>query len=142
MQGLSYWLCYYKLPLWWHQLARAEGTKNGFPLVRDLYTQCRAVAGVSERTGCLHGLGHLVAPMAGYEPQQIRVLCAAVDGSFQDHLICVSNAAYSVLLEKGGPKGIELCRDFNGKARAYCEAYATTMVQRDIAFGAAPTENH
>lgn len=139
--GVARWICFYKLPLWWHQLARSEGVEDGGDLVQDMYAHCVSIETEAEQLACLHGLGHVVAPMAGYEKDLVETLCASINTSFRDHLICISDAAYNILLEKREPRGVALCDAFVGTAHDYCIAYATTMAQREIRIRAIPTEN-
>ncbi|MBP9669079.1 MAG: hypothetical protein KBE09_02200 [Candidatus Pacebacteria bacterium] len=131
-KGTARWACFYTLPLWWHQIDKHTGEQSEEKILAGMYARCAAINADIDRVACFHGMGHMVAPMAEYELDGVLTLCRQISIPIPDHLLCISDAAYHILLEKRAPLGLPLCGEYVGAARDYCVAYATTVVQKSI----------
>ena len=117
--------CYFWLPQWWREILRVE-IADSEELFRVMGEKCRAAPDQRYVRECFERVGQHATYQSKYDPPLAKRLCDAATQDPTFNFLCRSYSAFSFRYtdEQYAAQALEMCVEFSGDARSFCEAFA------------------
>jgi len=114
--------CYFRQARWW--VSAVFMYKNTLEIYPRMGEMCDAISDRNLREDCFSGIGAAASGPAYDDATNATTMCSAATKNKTYQLLCMSFAAFGVVLSGDEGRALAICASLPKEAKDYCEIYA------------------